>query len=69
MKNLFTDVADIGFGVITISLPLVCIIILASSNLDERENFIRVIMDSMERTQSIPHIEKLPDPEPFRYQI
>ncbi len=69
MKNLFADVADIGFEVITISLPLACIMTLASPNLDERENFIRGIMDSIKRTQSIPHIEKLPDPNPFRYQI
>ncbi len=68
MKEFFQEAADSFISASMIAIPLVCIILTASLHLDEKKKLIQTIQNGIERSRSEPYI-KLPDTNPFRYQI
>lgn len=68
MKEFFQEAVDSFISASMIAIPLVCTILTASLHPDEKKKIIQTIQNGIEKSKSEPHI-KLPDTDPFRYQI
>lgn len=67
MKYVFEEAVDVIFWSTLVSLPTICVILTASLT-PEHTDLKRTIMRSIDKSQSDTQI-KLPDPNPFRYQL